>query len=110
MTSQLSLPQVNEAVSFFQPRKGYNSCLISDQVHLDTVGIFRGGMMNNKTFGIVLVVVGVLIVVAIFLSAPLHLASAGFGMKKILGLVVGLVVLVVGLFLGLSKGQTQKPG
>ncbi|HMD88924.1 MAG TPA: hypothetical protein VKF38_07155 [Anaerolineaceae bacterium] len=66
--------------------------------------------MQNKTLGIVLIVVGVLIVAVVFLAAPLHLASAGFGTKKILGLVVGLVVLVAGLVMSLSKGQKQKSG
>jgi hypothetical protein len=44
--------------------------------------------MSNRTLDIVLLVVGVLIVVDVLLSAQLGLASAGFGMKKIAGLVV----------------------
>lgn len=64
--------------------------------------------MSNKTLGIVLIVVGVLIVIAVFLAAPLHLASAGFGYKKIAGVVVGIVALVAGLFLSFGKGGTPK--
>ncbi len=60
--------------------------------------------MSNKTYGIILVVVGVLIVLFIFLAAPLHLASAGFGLKKIAALVVGVIVLVAGLLLTFGKG------
>ena len=52
-----------------------------------------------------LVVAGILIVAAIFLAAPLHLASVGFGAKKIIGLVVGLAVLAVGLVMSFVKGQ-----
>lgn len=64
--------------------------------------------MSNKTLGVVLVVVGVLIVLLVLLAAPLHLASAGFGLKKIAGLVVGIVVFVAGLVLSLGKSATPK--
>ena len=60
--------------------------------------------MSNKTYGIILAVVGVVIVAFIFLAAPLHLASTGFGLKKIAGLVVGIVVLAAGLWLTFRKG------
>ncbi len=57
----------------------------------------------SKTLGLALIVVGILIVAAVFLAAPLHLASAGFGTKKIIGLAVGLVVLVAGLVGAFTK-------
>ncbi len=59
--------------------------------------------MSGRTLGIVLAVIGVLIVLAVFLSAPLHLASAGFGLKKIIGLVIGAIVLIVGLVMSMSR-------
>lgn len=62
----------------------------------------------NKTTGLVFIGIGVLIVAAVFLAAPLHLASAGFGTKKIIGLAVGLVVLGIGLVGALSKRQSPK--
>jgi len=67
-------------------------------------------MMNKKTWGIVLIVLGVLMVVFDFLAIPLHLASAGFGLKQIALLIAGIVVLGVGLVLSFSKGKNQKPG
>ena len=35
--------------------------------------------MSNKTYGILLIVVGVLIVAVVFLAAPLHLAGQALG-------------------------------
>ena len=60
--------------------------------------------MSNKTYGILLIVLGVLIVAAIFLSVPLHLAGAGFGLKKMIGVVIGVVVFVAGLLVSFGKG------
>jgi hypothetical protein len=59
--------------------------------------------MSNKTYGILLIVVGVLIVVFVFVAAPLHLAGEGFGLKKIAALVVGVIALAAGLYLSLAK-------
>jgi len=56
----------------------------------------------------ILLVVGVLIVIAIFAAAPLGLASAGFGYKKIGGLVVGVIVVIVGLVLSMRKTPAAK--
>ena len=64
--------------------------------------------MKNKTLGIVFIVVGVLIVAAVFLAAPLHLTSAGFGTKHILGLILGLVVLAAGLVFTFTKAKDKK--
>jgi hypothetical protein len=61
----------------------------------------------NKTLAIVLFVVGVLLVVAVLLAAPLHLASAGFGLKKIFGLAVGVIVLAVGAVGLFAKGKPK---
>jgi len=60
--------------------------------------------MSNKTYGIILIVVGVLIVAAVFLSIPLHLAGAGFGLKKLIGVVIGVVAFAAGLLVTFGKG------
>ena len=59
--------------------------------------------MSNRTLGIVLLVVGVLIVAAVVLAGPLGLASSTFGTKKIVGVVVGAIVFVVGLVMSMRK-------
>jgi hypothetical protein len=59
--------------------------------------------MSGRTLGIVLIVIGILIVAAMLLAAPLHLASAGFGLKKIIGLAVGAIILIVGLVMSMSR-------
>lgn len=64
----------------------------------------------NKTLAYILVLLGIVIVAAVFLAAPLHLASAGFGTRKIIGLVIGVVVLLVGLVGAMSKSQTPRVG
>ncbi len=65
--------------------------------------------MQNRILGMGLVVVGVLIVAAVLLAAPLRLAGAAFGIRRIIGLILGLFVLVAGLVLSFSKGRNQKP-
>jgi len=65
-------------------------------------------MMKFKVLGIGLVVVGVLIIVGVFLSVPLRLASPGYGIRKIIGLILGLFVLVAGIIINFSKGKDQK--
>ncbi len=52
--------------------------------------------MPNRTLGIVLIILGILILAAVFLAGPLHLASAAFGTKHIIGLVIGAIVLIAG--------------
>ena len=59
--------------------------------------------MTNKTYGILLIVVGVVIVAVVFLAVPLHLGGAGFGWKKIAGVVVGVIALAAGLVLTFWK-------
>jgi len=54
-----------------------------------------------------LIVIAILIVAFVFVAAPLHLASTGFGWKKIAMLVFGVLVLVVGLALSLIKGESK---
>jgi hypothetical protein len=56
--------------------------------------------MSNKTIGIVLIVVGVLLVALAFLAHQLGLsATATFGLKKYLSLGVGAVALLGGLYM-----------
>lgn len=64
--------------------------------------------MNTKTLGIGLIVVGILIVVAVFLAGPLGLASTSFGTKHIIGLVVGIIVFIVGLVMSVMKRPSMK--
>jgi hypothetical protein len=59
--------------------------------------------MSKKTYGILLIVVGVIIVAVVFLAVPLHLGGTGFGLKKIAGVVIGVIALAAGLFLTLAK-------
>ncbi len=59
--------------------------------------------MSNKTYGILLIVVGVLVVLVVVLAVPLHLSVGGFGYKKIGAVVIGAIALAAGLFLSLRK-------
>ena len=59
--------------------------------------------MSNKTYGIILIVVGVLILLVVILATPLHLSAGGFGLKKIAATIVGVIALAVGLFLSMRK-------
>jgi hypothetical protein len=49
-----------------------------------------------------------LIVAVVLLAAPLHLASGGFGLKKLAGVVIGVVAFAVGLVLILGKGAKKE--
>jgi preprotein translocase subunit SecF len=66
--------------------------------------------MGNRTLGIVLVVVGVLIVIAMIFAHQLGLSSspAMFSTKKDIGYVVGVVVFVAGLLLAFGRGAAAK--
>jgi hypothetical protein len=59
----------------------------------------------NKTTGMILIVIGILILAAVVLAAPLHLAGSSYGLKKISGLVIGAIILIVGIFGAMSRGQ-----
>jgi steroid 5-alpha reductase family enzyme len=54
-----------------------------------------------KTWGIVLIVVGVLMLAAVLLASPLHIYGTGFGPKHVAGTIAGAVVLIVGIVLTL---------
>ena len=64
--------------------------------------------MNNKVFGIALIVIGILIVAAVFLAGPLGLSGSSFGTKHFLGVAVGAVVFVVGVVLAAIKAPAPK--
>ncbi|MDR3572817.1 MAG: hypothetical protein P4L50_03065 [Anaerolineaceae bacterium] len=53
--------------------------------------------MSKKTIGMVLLVAGVLVIVAVLVAGLAGYPSAGFGLKKIAVAVVGVVALVVGI-------------
>ena len=55
--------------------------------------------MNTKSWGIALVVLGVLMLAFVLLAGPLGINGAGFGTKHIIGAVVSAIVLIVGLIL-----------
>ena len=59
--------------------------------------------MSTKTWGIVLLVVGFLIVAFVLLGSPLHIFGTGFGTKHIIGVVVGAVIFIAGIFLSFIK-------
>ena len=57
-------------------------------------------MGNNKTIGIVLLVVGVLLLIGSVAADAIGIGgAAGFGYKQIIGAVVGVIVAVVGFVL-----------
>lgn len=67
--------------------------------------------MSNKSLGIVLIVVGVVIVAFMFLMPALHMAISGFGptsKKFIAVVVVGVIAFVAGLFLAFRKADAPK--
>ncbi len=59
--------------------------------------------MSTKTWGTVLLVVGILIVAAVLLATPLGIVHSSFGTKHIIGIVVGAVVLIAGIILSFGK-------
>jgi hypothetical protein len=63
--------------------------------------------MKNKTLGIVLVILGILMIAFDLLAVPLNIASPGFGWKQMSLMTVGVVVLAAGLMLSLSKKKTK---
>jgi hypothetical protein len=65
--------------------------------------------MSNKTIGIVLVVVGLVILAIIILEPSLGLGSLiGYGTKHLLLLIIGAVAAVIGLVMLFMKGAAQK--
>jgi hypothetical protein len=61
--------------------------------------------MKKKTWGILLVVLGVLMIALDFLVEPLGLGAGGFGWKQITLLAAGAAALGAGLVLSLVKGN-----
>jgi hypothetical protein len=60
--------------------------------------------MSNKTLGIALIIVGILIVVVMLFAHSLGLsASSAIGMKKALGAAVGAIVAIVGIVMMARK-------
>jgi hypothetical protein len=59
-------------------------------------GIMNEGLSSRK-YGVILTFIGALIVAYVFLSIPLHLASVGFGPRKLIGVVVGGIAFAAGL-------------
>ena len=61
-------------------------------------------MSRNKTIGIALLVVGVVIIIGSFAADSIGIGSApGFGYKQIIAAVVGVIAAVVGLVIYARK-------
>ena len=61
-------------------------------------------MINKKTVGIVLLVVGIIVFALSLLADPIGIGgSSGFGSQQILGTIGGAIVVVVGLILTLRE-------
>jgi predicted membrane protein len=65
--------------------------------------------MSNKTLGVVLIIVGVLILAASLLADVFGVGAhpAVFGWKQIAGAVVGLVICLVGVVVTLRRAGTS---
>jgi hypothetical protein len=66
--------------------------------------------MKTKSWSLVLVVLGVLMLAFMLLASPLHIYGMGFGPKHIIGTVVGAGILIAGLvllFLPKQKSVTK---
>lgn len=60
--------------------------------------------MNKKTWGIILLVAGIVVLVASLAADLIGLGgSPGFGLRQILGAVVGVIAAVVGYILAYRK-------
>lgn len=61
-------------------------------------------MKVNKTFGIIVLVVGVIILALSLLADSIGVGeAAGFGFKQIIGTAVGAVAAIVGLVISFKK-------
>jgi hypothetical protein len=61
-------------------------------------------MKGNKTFGIIVLVVGVIILALSLLADSIGVGgAAGFGIKQIIGTAAGAVAAIVGLVISLKK-------
>jgi hypothetical protein len=59
--------------------------------------------MSNRITAIVLMGLGVLIILGVFLTGPIHLTITSFGTWHIIGLAIGVVVLLAGLVLSFVR-------
>jgi ABC-type polysaccharide/polyol phosphate export permease len=66
--------------------------------------------MSNKTLGVILIVVGILIIIAVIVLGitgfPSLGVSVGFGLKKIILAIVGVIVAVIGVYI---RNRGDKP-
>jgi len=59
--------------------------------------------MSKKTIGMILLIGGVLVVLAVVVGGVVGFPSAGFGWKKLAVAAVGLIALLVGLGFSFQK-------
>ena len=68
--------------------------------------------MSNKTFGIILIVVGILIVIADVILGFTGFASLGvgigFGLKKIILGIIGVIITVIGVYVRMRITSSNK--
>jgi len=64
--------------------------------------------MSNKTLGVVLIIVGVLMVIAVLLMGFIGYPSLGFGWKKITMAVVGVIIALIGVGLQMRSTNPNK--
>ena len=65
--------------------------------------------MSNKTIGIVLIILGVLLMIVSLAADVIGIGNGtGFGWKQILGAVVGVIVAVGGGLMALHKPSQKK--
>ena len=65
--------------------------------------------MGTKKWGVVLIVVGVLMLVAVLLVSPLHIYGSGFGTRHIMGTIASAVVVIVGIIISLVSPKRKQP-
>lgn len=68
--------------------------------------------MSNKTLGVILIIVGILIVVAVVVLGFTGFTSLGiglgFGLKKIILALIGVIVVVIGFYIRNRGTSTNK--
>jgi predicted flap endonuclease-1-like 5' DNA nuclease len=72
----------------------------------------EGDTMTRKTWGVVLIVAGLILGIASALADVLRIGALPdtFGVGQIGGLIVGAAAVIVGLYLLLGEGQPEAPG
>jgi hypothetical protein len=62
--------------------------------------------MSKKMLGIILIVVGVVVALAVVVGGLIGFPSVGFGLKKIAVIILGVVIVAVGIGISMAKEST----